>query len=308
MTPEGGGALPPEKVNGCQCVSAIDHWTLVTPDEILAESFAALGVQNAQPLTQGGQKWVFKAELANRPVVAKVVPLPSGPAGVIALERAHREVELLAAVESDAVVKVLSDAVEVGDPPEAVAWVEELLGGADLSASLNVAWGDDDVFGLLSDLARALDACHELSVVHRDLSPGNVRRLDTGRFVLMDPGYAKHLRLAAITGLFQPGTPGFRSPEHIAGGNPTAASDIFSLGILAFFARTNTFPIDPTGDPLDYDRRLVNTQARSLGEIEPLASPALIEVVDRCLRRQPARRFLDGHELLEKLDSIGELR
>jgi eukaryotic-like serine/threonine-protein kinase len=35
-----------------------------------------------------------------------------------------------------------------------------------------------------------------------------------------------------FTGTFQPGTAGFRSPEHVPGGDPTPASDIFGLGIL----------------------------------------------------------------------------
>ncbi len=280
----------------------------MTPEEIQRESFAALGLNNCAPLTQGGQKWVFTAELSGQSVVAKIVQLPVGPAGAIALERAHREVELLAVVDSDHVVKVLSDAVEIGDPVEAVAWVEEKLGGEDLTVHLGSTWTDDKVFELLSDMANALDACHTELVVHRDLSPGNVRVLRDGTFVLMDPGYAKHLQLAALTGVFQPGTPGFRSPEHVPGGNPTAASDVFSLGVLAFYARSGVFPIDPTGNQVDYDNRLLNSSAPSLDSVVNGVSARLVTVVDRCLQRQPARRFLDGAELLEELQNIGRLR
>src|SRR5207248_2317702 len=112
-------------------------------------------------------------------------------------------------------------------------WVEEFLDGHDVGHLFVETWTDEDVQRLLLDGAAGLKACHDLDVVHRDVSPGNVRRLTTGRFVIMDPGFAKHLAKTALTGLYQPGTHGFRSPEHVPGGEPTPASDVFCLGILA---------------------------------------------------------------------------
>jgi len=273
--------------------------------ELVEASFMALGVENATPLTEGGQKWVFAAQLAGHDVVVKVVKLPDGPSANVVVERAHREVELLAAVDSPYVVKVLSDAVEVGDPPEAVAWVEERLEGVDLSRSLGAIWEEVEIFRLLSDIGHALQACHELDVVHRDLSPGNIRALPSGSFVLMDPGYAKHLRLAALTGVYQPGTAGYRSPEHVAGGSTSAASDIYCLGILAYYAATGSFPIDPSGPENEYDRRLLHSPAPDVTIARSDISTELALVINTCLNRQVARRYLDGSELLEALDLIG---
>ncbi|WP_425499876.1 protein kinase domain-containing protein, partial [Luteolibacter marinus] len=71
-------------------------------------------------------------------------------------------------------------------------------------------WSEREVWPLLHDMAEALAACHDLEVVHRDLSPANVRCMPDGHFVLMDPGLAKHLEKSALTGGFQPGTTGFR--------------------------------------------------------------------------------------------------
>lgn len=273
--------------------------------EIIDQATAALGVESAVPITQGGQKVVLTATLAGRPVIVKIVPLPPEPTAAIVLERAHREVDLLASVDSEHVVKVLSESIEVDDPPKAVAWVEEYLDGADLSACFTHQWSDEEVFGLLRDCSRGLQACHDLDVVHRDLSPANVRRLSTGRYVIMDPGLARHLAKTALTGIFQPGTPGFRSPEHVPGGDPTAASDIFGLGILAFYARTRQLPVDPTGGDAVYFSRLINQQAPSIQTIDPSVGDELAAIVDRCLRRQPARRYLDGTELLAELKKVG---
>lgn len=166
-------------------------------------------------------------------------------------------------------------------------------------------WGEALVWQLLHDMAEALAACHDLEVVHRDLSPGNVRRISDGRFVLMDPGLARHLEKTALTGAFQPGTPGWRSPEHVSGGDPVPASDVFALGILAFYALSGTFPIDPNVDLGDYDRALVERQAPSIASQVPGISAELCRVIDTCLNRQPARRYLDGSELKTVLNGRG---
>lgn len=270
--------------------------------QLIADASAALGFEEAQPIAQGGQKLVLRGKLSGAPAVAKIVLLSSGPNGVITLQRAHREVELLSAVDSERVVKVLTDAVEIGDPPTAVCWAEVWLDGTDLNTSLNRVWDESEVWMLLDDMAEALAACHELDVVHRDLSPANVRCMPDGHFVLMDPGLARHLEKTALTGGFQPGTPGWRSPEHVPGGNPMPASDIFALGILAFYALTSQFPIDPHGDPADYDRALVEQQAPRISTLVPGVSGELAAVIDTCLSRQQARRYLDGAEMKAALD------
>lgn len=269
--------------------------------ELIDAALSALGLDEPSPLRPGGQKVVYRGTFNGADAVAKVVKLPPGPMAEVALERAHREVELLAAVDSPHVVKVLTDAIEIGEPPEAVCWVEEYLDGEDLATQLAQPWGDDEVAALISDVATGLAACHDLEVVHRDLSAGNVRRLSDGRFVVMDPGLARHLEKTAVTGVFQPGTPGFRSPEHVPGGEPIPASDVFSLGILAFLALTGVFPVDPTGPDADYFRRLVDEQAPLIQSVRADVPDDLARVIDTCLQRQPARRFLDGTEVLDAL-------
>lgn len=276
--------------------------------QLIDDVSAALGFEDAQPLAQGGQKLVLQGTLSGAPAVAKIVLLAPGPNGDVTLQRAHREVELLSAVDSDRVVKVLTDAVEIGDPPTAVCWAEELLDGADLGASLTRPWDESEVWPFLHDMAEALAACHDLEVVHRDLSPGNVRRTADGRFMLMDPGLARHLAKTALTGAFQPGTPGWRSPEHVPGGDPMPASDVFALGILAFFALTGTYPIDPNREHGEYDRALVEQQAPGVATLVQGISDELAEIIDTCLSRQPARRYLDGAELKSALDTLGGAR
>lgn len=269
---------------------------MVDLHSLTRELESALGVRSLVPLSQGGQKLVFAADMSGQDVVVKVVPVPLGPQGDIVRARAHREVELLAAVDSLHVVKVLTDAVELSAPLEAVTWVEQRLDGQDLGPLLRQRWEEADVRALLTDLGEGLAACHDLDVVHRDLSPGNVRRIGSGSFVLMDPGLARHLARTALTGHYQPGTDGFRSPEHVPGGECVPASDIFALGILAYCALTGALPIDASKP--DYQVQLTSVQAASVRDKRADVSEPIARVVDRCLRLQPARRYLDGRELL----------
>ncbi|MDN4598044.1 serine/threonine-protein kinase [Leifsonia virtsii] len=276
----------------------------MSAEEIVVAATAAAGVTDVQPLTQGGQKLVFSARLAGNPVVLKVVMIQAGPTAEVAVERAHREVELLAAVDSPHVVSVLSDAIEIGDSPDAVVWIEERLDGHDLPQLVPPLLDDVQIVDFLVQTARGLKACHDLAVVHRDLSPANVRRKANGTYVLMDPGLARHIERTAITGDFQPGTNGFRSPEHVWGGEPTPASDIFCLGILAFFLRTGHLPVDPRGTQGEYDRRLRIEQAPSILSVDSSIDPGVAHVIDTCLLRQAARRYLDGSELLVALEEL----
>lgn len=189
--------------------------------EFYEDVAAVLGVDNLRPLRQSGQKRVFSARRGTEEVVLKAVEvLPPRQAEV--LERASREVTLLAKVASAAgrrVVAVRSGLATVGDPrsPSAVGWLEELLDGDDLLDLLGPQWNQDEALNLVRGLAEALHFLHDVDVVHRDLSPGNVRRRSDGTWTLLDPGLARHLAELSLTGVYQPGTPGFRSPEQVPG-------------------------------------------------------------------------------------------
>lgn len=269
--------------------------------KIIDEVPARLGLDNFSVFAKGGQKIVLGGELSGAPAVAKIVLIPDGPGADVVIRRAHREVDVLAAVTSPNVVSVLTEAVEIGDRPDAICWAEERLSGSDLSALLTAKWSEADVWSLLSDLAIGLAACHELDVVHRDLSPGNVRKTGDGRYVLMDPGLARHLAKTALTGRFQPGTPGFMSPEHVPGGRPTPASDIFALGVLAYAALTGALPIDPGADEAEYHNKLRTSSCPDIATLRSDISADLAAIVNRCLHRQPARRYLDGAELQDAI-------
>jgi serine/threonine-protein kinase len=203
-------------------------------------------------------------------------------------------------------VKVARDLVELGDPPDGVAWLEEYLEGDDLSDVLTGRWDWDATKAMALDVARGLSALHRSRVVHRDLSANNVRKLADGRYVVMDPGYARHTAKSQLTAAGQPGTPGFLSPEHLQGysGAPTAASDIFGVGILMQLLLAGALPIPYTGDIGDYAARLASVTVNDIGAARPDLEESAVAVIRRCLHPQPARRYRNGTRLAEELEGL----
>lgn len=264
---------------------------------LVAEACTALGVVEIAQLKDGGQKVVRLVERSGERVVLKLVAL--GSSQPEALKRAQREVELLASLDSDYVVRPASDLVLLREPPVGATWLEEYLDGEDLSALLGPQWSWNDTQQMARDVAAGLAALHDAQVVHRDLSANNVRRMSNGRFKILDPGFARHTLRSGITVGGQPGTPGFMSPEHVHvySGAPTAASDIFVVGILMYAALTGDLPVPYLGDVADYVQRLRRAERRPLSDYRSDLPADADQIVSRCLHAQPARRYRNGHQL-----------
>ena len=273
-------------------------------NDLIARAVDALGIEDVSEYSRGGQKTVLRGRLSGADAIAKIVLIPPTPNGRAALKRARREVELLASIDSARVVRLLTDSIDVGDPLEAICWVEEYLDGIDLQDDLSHGWTEADLRQLLYQTSQGLVPFHEQSIAHRDLSPGNIRKTSRG-FVIMDPGLARHIARTAMTGTFNPGTIGWISPEHLPGVRVLPASDVFVLGLLAYHAATATDAYDYSIDTDDYLAALAAESAPSVSLLRPDLTPETIGIIDRCLRPQPARRFLDGAELLEHLDNLG---
>lgn len=216
------------------------------------------------------------------------------------MERARREFEALQGIQNPHVVDVVSDYVELGDPPVAVAWAVEFVSGHSVAELFDHRWAWDEACQLAVDVATGLKAFHARNIVHRDLSPANVMKCsDDGRYVVLDPGYARFVDYTTITHLAHPGTLGYHSPEHFDGGDgPVARSDIYTLGVLLFQALTGELPI-PVQSKQDYAKRLLAPGRPSVAEHRDDLTGDQVEFVDTCLRRQPARRFRHCDHLLD---------
>ncbi|MGZ0712577.1 protein kinase domain-containing protein (plasmid) [Coraliomargarita sp. W4R53] len=154
----------------------------VADDNLVGEAATALGLTDEGPIgALGGQKAVRRVSRGGQTFVLKVVALEFTTDET--LKRAEREVQLLASIDNPNVVKVESELTELGSPVHAAAWMEEFLDGDDLGNLIGGpqwSWTDANSMGV--QVANGLAAGHERSVIHRDLSANNVRRLSNGTY------------------------------------------------------------------------------------------------------------------------------
>jgi serine/threonine protein kinase len=273
---------------------------------LIDEALKAFNVIEVGPIgASGGQKAVRHVKRDNSDFVLKIISLTSSPPEM--LRRAEREVDLLSSLDSPHVVSVASHLVELGNPTEGAAWLEEYLDGEDLTELLfESKWAWHEACRLGYEMASGLAVAHASGVVHRDLSSNNIRRTSNGVYKILDFGFAHHSLRSGITFAGQPGTPGFMSPEHLNSysGRPMTASDIFGVGTLMYSALAAELPFPYNGDDIEYIQRLSTCRMKDIATIRPDLKPEQLAIVNRCLHRQPARRFHNGFRLAAALERL----
>lgn len=155
------------------------------------------------------------------------------------------------------------------------------------------------------ELCRALAAVHAAGLIHCDVKARNVMRSNAGRLVLMDFGAGvfsdDNVRLRRA------GTPLYLAPEVLDGGPPTVQSDLYSLGVLLFFAVTGTHPVQARSveDLHDAHRR---NQRTHLSDHRPDLPDRFVQVIDRALDPDPTRRFQTAGAMRSALaESLNDL-
>jgi alpha-tubulin suppressor-like RCC1 family protein len=157
----------------------------------------------------------------------------------------------------------------------------------------------------LAQVASALDLAHRRGVIHRDIKPANILIDTEGNAVLTDFGIAKlqvNPKWKTATGGFL-GTPQYASPEQWKGQSVTAASDQYSLGIVAYAMLAGSPPFD--GDAIS-DLLLAHTGKAPdpVGNLRPDCPPDLATVVHRMLEKEPADRWPGMRDLMSALGPV----
>ncbi|WP_329315592.1 serine/threonine-protein kinase [Streptomyces sp. NBC_01278] len=183
-------------------------------------------------------------------------------------------------------------AVVDADPEGVPPWLAtEYVPGMSLTAAVAAhgPWRASSVLALGAALAEALEAVHRVDVVHRDLKPSNILLAADGPRVI-DFGISLAAETTKITQTgVTLGTPGFMSPEQLAGDKVGAASDVFALGAVLAYAATGSGPFG-SGSAHALNYRAAHGDADLTG-----LPPELANVVARCLAKDPARRPTVAH-------------
>ncbi|MEZ4440336.1 MAG: serine/threonine-protein kinase [Polyangiaceae bacterium] len=222
------------------------------------------------------------------------------------------EVWMTAALKHPHVVEVVGWGQDAGGPWLAVEFVK----GVSLQRLMKTVFETGERFTermvvyiarcICDGLAEAHDlrtsAGEPLHLVHRDLTPGNILLGFDGQVKIADFGLAKaKQRLTkTLTGLLK-GQPQYMSPEQVAGGALDGRSDIFALGVLLFELFTGRRPWNATSD-LDAMRAITDEEPSDLASLRPKIDKALVDIVNRCLEKDPQKRWSSARELMQRLD------
>ncbi|HEV7682891.1 MAG TPA: serine/threonine-protein kinase [Pyrinomonadaceae bacterium] len=239
-------------------------------------------------LGQGGVGAVYLAralKLHDKRVVVKVL-LEQSLRNEWVVRKFQQEKEALARVDHPGVVGIL----DTGDLPDGQPYiVMQYVEGMALRDAVRAKPQGMElgrVATIIKQIGEALSAVHEKKIYHRDLKPENIMLQDLGRgneqVKIVDFGIAKIkeslVAPSTVTGTPTAGTINYMSPEQLHGDKITAASDIYSFGVIAYEMVTGRRPFNPdtVAQLSDMQREGVRVKPTDLRPRLPEAAQAII--------------------------------
>jgi eukaryotic-like serine/threonine-protein kinase len=265
------------------------------------------GYELLEQIGSGGMGVVYKARQAalNRFVAIKMVrAIDSSNREMLA--RFRSEAHVVATLHHPHIVQVYDYGQHEGLPYIAMELVE---GGTLADRLQNAPWTPHAAASLMITLADAVSYAHQRRVIHRDLKPANVlidansspftvKITDFGLAKLLAEDTSQHTRSYAFLG-----TPSYMAPEQAHGRAREIgpAVDIYSLGAIFCELLTGRPPF--RGEtPVETLGMLLSTEPASVAHMYPLIPRDLATICDKCLERDPRRRYASAAELHDDLD------
>lgn len=304
-------SIPPDETRDTPPVSAPSPQGLTFgPGQLVADRFRIVRF-----IASGGMGELYEAEdleLHERVALKTIRPDIAQDAEAIA--RFKREVFLARQVTHPNICRIFDlFRHQPPGPGPAITFVAmELLAGETLADRLRRGrLTPSEALPIVTQMAAALDAAHQVGVVHRDFKSNNVMLVPqpegTSRVVVTDFGLAvrpedggsgAHAR-PTVSGQIL-GTPDYMAPEQVEGGDLTPATDVYALGLVMYEMVTGRRPF-AAATPLAAAVRRLSEPPRPPGELVPDLDPTWESAILRCLERSPRDRFPRAGEVVKEL-------
>jgi serine/threonine-protein kinase len=247
-----------------------------------------------------GEVWEATDELLIRPVAVKLLRREY-ISDEAARTRFRGEARFAAALQHGGIAQVY----DYGEQDDLAYLVMELVPGEPLSKILmrSRMLSTEATLDLVSQAARALQVAHDAGIIHRDIKPGNLMVTGDGTVKITDFGIARNGQVSELTqvGMVM-GTAHYVSPEQASGKDITPATDLYSLGVVAYECLAGRPPFDAE-----------STVAIALKHVRepppdlPSDVPAPVrELVRQLLSKNPARRPARAQEVADRAYMIRE--
>jgi serine/threonine protein kinase len=220
--------------------------------------------------------------------------------------RTYQEAQLAGRLQHPNITTIYDFGLD-GDVPYIV---QEFLPGEDLDK--RIASGEPFALGkkvkILVGVALGLEYAHRAGVMHRDIKPSNIRLLDGASAIkIMDFGIAKaqNAEVDITKAGVAVGSAGYMSPEQICGDPVDHRTDIFSFGLLAYELLTGRKAF--RGESLfKLLETVVKDEPPPIEELVPGLPPALVDLVRKAMKKEPAERYQTARELRDALVEVHE--
>ncbi len=214
------------------------------------------------------------------------------------VERFRREASAAAGLQHPNVVSVY----DRGTFEDTYYISMELVEGSSLRDLINQGLSVEEAIEVTRQMLSAVSFANDRGIVHRDLKPLNVLIDRSGRVRVADFGIARAggseiTRTGSVMGTAQ-----YLSPEQAQGMEVTAASDIYSVGIILFEMLCGRVPFDGE-NAVAIAMKQVGEDPPLPSSINPKVSPALDAIVLKALAKDPAMRFSSAAEMSAALDA-----
>lgn len=252
-------------------------------------------------LGDGGMGRVYKAfdKKLNRIVAMKFMRhLATG-----SLERFLQEGRAQAQIEHPNVVSIYSVGQVDGQPYLSMRYID----GPNLRAALPKLNLEQKV-GIIQEVAEALQACHRLGIIHRDVKPSNIMLEATEKGTwwpfVMDFGLAREQESDSLTatGVIV-GTPAYCSPEQVQGrlGEIDRRSDVYSLGATLYECLCGEAPFSARAGIVDLVQQIVEVDPIPPSRRVPNLPKDLETITLKALEKDPARRYESAKAMADDL-------
>ncbi|MCU0655117.1 MAG: serine/threonine protein kinase [Polyangiaceae bacterium] len=277
---------------------------MIAPGSLIAQRFLV-----ERTIGSGGMGVVLQVRhqgLNERFAIKVLRPRAGDP--LRAAQRFQREARAAASLRCEHTVRVVDFGhLEDGSP----FFVMELVEGQSLAARLQsgplpVAEAIQHTLHVCAALAEA----HALGIVHRDIKPANLlltTRSDGSPLVkLADFGVAKLQEVGLLTDTHASlGSPAYMSPEQIRSAREVdPRTDLWSVGVTLYELLSGRLPFHAFTAP-GVLSRVLTEEPTPLASLCPGLPPPLLDIVARCLQKDPARRHESVLDLADALARIG---
>ncbi len=292
--------------------SLLDHPAFSMGERLLANSgseeiFGGLEFAHYRMIRligRGGMGVVYLAEddRLNRKVALKI--LPASLLDHSAAARFRQEARLASKISHPSVAQVYEFGQKDGRHFIAIEYIDgwtlrELISDGNLTVR--------QILSFALAIASALKAAHDIGIAHRDIKPENIAVTKNGTIKVLDFGLAKALPdadarpadtvLETLPGLLM-GTSAYMSPEQVRGDETDRRTDIWSFGVVLFEMLTG---VRPFAGETSSDVRAAILRGQPL-RLSPANS--FRRVIEKCLEKEPANRYLSIAEPIEELARI----